>query len=266
VIVKKGKTVQGLSSGDKVLLSFNHCGSCSECQAGHPAYCHSLVPLNFGGKRLDGSHTITLQTGGGVHSNFFGQSSFAKLAIVNAASVVKVVAETPLDLFAPLGCGIQTGAGAVLNTLDVSSGASLVVWGVGAVGLSSIMAGKIREANPIVAVDVLDSRLALAEKLGATHVVNGRDPDVVQKVQALCPPNGAQFAVDATGVPKVVENMIDSLGSRGKAATVGAPSPGVRAGLDIFQQLILGRSYLGCCEGDAIPKLVGLPRSPNFCR
>lgn len=264
--MKIGRAVQGLTSGDKVLLSFNHCGSCSECQAGHPAYCHSSFPLNFGGKRLDGSHTITLQTGSRVHSNFFGQSSFAKLALVNSSSVVKVAAETPLDLFAPLGCGIQTGAGAVLNTLNVSSGASLVIWGVGAVGLSSIMAGKIRGAYPIVAVDLLDSRLELAGKLGATHLVNGRDPEIVQKVRALCPPNGAQYAVDATGVPKVVENMIDSLGSRGKAASVGAPPLGVRAALDIFQHLRLGRSYLGCCEGDAIPKVVRPPRSPDFCR
>ncbi|EXJ86298.1 hypothetical protein A1O1_06668 [Capronia coronata CBS 617.96] len=254
IVKEVGENVQGLAAGDKVLLSYNTCGKCVECNSGHPAYCHLMVPLNFGGKRLDNSTPVSLKTGEHVHSNFFGQSSFARQAVVSSRSVVKVPQSTPLELFAPLGCGLQTGAGAVFNSLDVTSGSSLVVFGVGAVGLSGIMAGKIRGANPIIAVDVQDTHLHLALKLGATHAINSTKENAVEKIRELCPPNGAKFALDASGVPKVIESMIDSLGTRGKAATVGAPTPGRRAGVDVFQHLIMGRAYVGSCEGDSVAK------------
>lgn len=196
----------------------------------------------------------------GIFSSFFGQSSFARRTLVHRSCVVKVPDDTDLALFAPLGCGIQTGAGAVLNTLNVTPQSTLVVFGAGSVGMASIMAGRMRGAKTIIAVDLQPERLDLAKRLGATHGIQaGPGIDVVGEIQRLCPPNGADFAVDCTGSPRVVRSMIDCLGTRGRAATVGAPGFGIDVPVNIMEQLTFGKEYVGCCEGDSLPAKV----SPN---
>jgi Zn-dependent alcohol dehydrogenase len=184
------------------------------------------VPLNFGGKRADGSSTLSLpggQEGPPVFSTFFGQSSFARLAVVKKSTLLKVKDDTDLALFAPLGCGFQTGAGAVLNVLNIQAGSTIAVFGVGSVGMSAIMAAKLRGAKKIIAIDLKQTRLDLAVELGATDTILGDDPEIVAAVQKIAPPNGVNYAVDCSGIPAVVERMIECLGTRGKAATVGAP-------------------------------------------
>lgn len=156
--------------------------------------------------------------------HYFGQSSFARLTIANRSSIVKVAPDTDLALWAPLGCGLQTGAGCVLNTLNVQEGDTIAVFGVGSVGMSAVMAANIRKAKEIIAVDLQQSRLDLAKKLGATQTLLGNDPDLLEKIREMAPPNGVNYAVDCSGVPKVVEVMVDCLGTRGKGASVGAPT------------------------------------------
>lgn len=255
-VVEVGDAIKHIQKGDKVLLSFNHCGTCRQCDAGHMAYCTSFVPLNFSGQRLDGTHTIQTVKGENVYANFFGQSSFMRHAVVSETSMVKVPPETPLHLFAALGCGFQTGAGSVINTLVAKPGSTLAVFGVGPVGMSAIMAGKIVGCSTIIAIDLRADRLAIAMEIGATHTIDGSASDVTEQIRNICPPNGVQFAVDGTGVPKVIETMIESLGTKGRAATVGAPKPGSKAAIDVFNLLILGREYVGCTEGDSNPKTV----------
>jgi len=256
IVVEVGAAIKHIQRGDKVLLSFNYCGTCTQCKAGHMAYCTSFMPLNFSGQRLDGTHTIQSLQGENVFANFFGQSSFMRHAVVSETSMVKVPPETPLPLFAALGCGLQTGAGCVINTLHATPGSTLAVFGVGPVGMAGIMAGKIVGCSTIIAIDLRADRRAIAKEIGATHIIDGSDSDVVEQIRKICPPNGVQFAMDGTGVPKVVETMIESLGTRGRAATVGAPKPGSKAAVDVFNHLILGREYVGCTEGDADPKTV----------
>lgn len=214
--------------------------------------------MNFSGRRADGSQPFALPTGEKLYASFFGQSSFAKIAVVSGTSLVKVPASTNLELFAPLECGVQTGAGSVLNTLDVQKGQSLAIFGVGSVGLSALMAGKIRGASPLIAVDLDPARLELSRELGATHTLLASDTsiDIVKEIASICQSNGVSRAVDCSGSAKVVGQMIQSLGSRGKAATVGAPSPGTTVAVDIFNHLLLGRQYVGCCEGDSVPEKV----------
>ncbi|KAH0592255.1 hypothetical protein MHUMG1_10001 [Metarhizium humberi] len=227
-IVKEiGSQVRHVAVGDKVLLSFAHCQQCAQCDDGHPAHCYSFKALNFGGTRPDGSSAMRRQEergGQALYSRFFGQSSFSRHTVVSVSSLVKVPDTTDLALFAPLGCGLQTGAGAVLNTLDVQPGGSVAVFGAGSVGMSAIMAAKMRRAKIIIAIDLQKSRLELASRLGATHTLLGSDPDIVAKIGELAPPNGVNYAVDCTGVPAVIETMIQALGSRGHAASVGAPT------------------------------------------
>ncbi|PGH10830.1 hypothetical protein AJ80_07381 [Polytolypa hystricis UAMH7299] len=271
VVLETGSAITHVSAGDKVLLSFSYCNACKPCLAGHPAYCYDFNNWNFGGSRPDGSSAMFINNKDGedeldnnnkkqqtrVHSSFFGQSSFARHTLVHKTSLVKIPAasaDTPLALLAPLGCGIQTGAGAVLNTLNASAGSTIAVFGVGSVGLSAVMAAKMRGAATIIAIDLHSSRLELAKRLGATHAILGSDKDVKDQIRTLCPPIGVDFAVDCTGVPAVVESMIESLGACGRAATVGTPGPGKFAKVEINSLLVHGREYVGCVEGDCIPE------------
>lgn len=265
VVVQIGNSVDNVQVGDKVLLSYNFCRECTVCTTGSPMYCENMFQLNFGGRRLDNSRAIALQDGTEVFSNFFGQSSFCRRAIVSQSSVVPVPAETPLELFAPLGCGLQTGAGSVVNSLNIQAGSSIAIAGVGSVGLSAVMAAKFREAAIIIAIDISPERLDLAKSLGATHTIFGSE-DVVRIIRDICQPfNGVQFAVDCSGVPAVVENLVDSLGSRGRAVSVGGPAPGKRAGVNVFDHLNYGREYRGSHQGDSIAKEVCPCRSPWLC-
>lgn len=257
IILDTGANVNKVAKGDKVLLSFAYCGTCDQCSSGHPAYCHSSMLYNFGGARPDGSKCYTLVDGKvPMHGSFFGQSSFSRKTIVHKSCIVKVPHDTDLVKFAPLGCGLQTGAGSIVNTLKVTPGSSVVVFGVGSVGMSAVMAAKIVGATTIVAVDLQPAKLELAKELGATHGILGHAPDLVQQIQKLCPPIGADFAVDCTGAPAVVEMMIEALAIRGRAATVGAPPPGKKAAIDILNHLVTGKEYVGCAQGDAVSEEV----------
>ncbi|KAK5202542.1 hypothetical protein LTR96_011530 [Exophiala xenobiotica] len=175
-------------------------------------------------------------------------------AVVPESSMVKVPPDTQLRLLAPLGCGLQTGAGCVINTLRVARGSTVAIFGVGPVGMAGVMAAKIMSCSTIIAIDLREDRLAIAKEVGATHTLNGQALDLTTQIQDICSPAGLKFAMDCTGVPKVIDTMIQSLGRRGKAATVGAPKPGSKAVIDVFDHLIMGKEYVGCTEGDADPK------------
>ncbi|CAF3597515.1 unnamed protein product [Fusarium graminearum] len=260
VVIETGSSVTNVTTGDKVLLSFSSCGTCPGCVSSHPAYCYEFNLYNFGGRRADGSATMfTMKEGRKrpMHSRFFGQSSFARHTIVHRTSIVKVPQETPLELFAPLGCGIQTGVGAIFNTLNVKPGSSVAVFGVGSVGLAAIMGAKARKAKTIIAIDLQTQRLELAKELGATHGVLGPDQDhIIDSIQDICPPIGVDFAVDCTGVPAIIETMVAALGMRERAATVGAPGGMATAKIDIMSHLTYGKEYVGCSEGDSNPEVL----------
>src|SRR5438309_488089 len=171
VVEAVGSAVTKVQPGDHVVLSFVSCGECVACKEGAPAYCGGLYDLNFSGLRPD--KTTALSSGGSpVHGHFFGQSSFATYALAYERNVVKVDRTAPLELLGPLGCGIQTGAGAVLNSLHPDAGSSIVVFGVGSVGLAAVMAAHVAGCTTIVAVDLKPSRLEAAKRVGATHVID----------------------------------------------------------------------------------------------
>lgn len=168
---------------------------------------------------------------------------------------MKVPSTAPLETFAPLGCGLQTGAGTVINVLKVSPGTSIAIIGVGAVGLAALMAAKICDAGTIIAVDIHESRLELAKSLGATHTINSKDRDLNQEIRKIIG-DGVDYAIDCTGVPRIIETMIDALGVRGKGVTIGSPGQGQKVSINIFDQLVNGRSYVGTHQGDSNPEKV----------
>ncbi len=260
VVEALGPGVTELAEGDEVILSFDSCGRCANCRSGAPAYCERFYELNIlGGGRLDG--TTSLSRGGeAVHSHWFGQSSFADRAIVSVRSCVVVPewSAAPLGVCGPLGCGVQTGAGAVLNVLDPVAGDTLLVVGAGAVGLAAVMAGSIAGCERIIVSDLHESRRDLARELGATDVVDGSSEAAALTAATLelTRGRGVDHAFDTTGVPAVIAATAAALAFRGTLALVGVGDPAVT--IDV-SHLMAGRSIRGVLEGDAVPQ-VFIPR------
>ncbi|KND40185.1 NAD(P)-dependent alcohol dehydrogenase [Streptomyces acidiscabies] len=255
VVEAVGSAVTSVRPGDHVVLSFTSCGACRNCNGGHPAYCADWLPLNLlGGRRADGTATIT-RDGEDLGGHFFGQSSFAERALVDERSLVKVDPEVPLASIAPLGCGVQTGVGAVWNVLKPEPGSTVVVLGAGAVGLSAVMAAALSPATEVVAVDRVSERLDLARELGATRTLTD-----VRELQ-----QGADGVVETTGSTAVLRAGVDALAARGTLVVVGAPPFGTEVALDV-NGLLTGKRVVGLTLGDSetqslVPTLVGLVKS-----
>jgi aryl-alcohol dehydrogenase len=262
-VMSVGSAVTTLQVGDPVAMTFSSCGHCPNCSQGRPAQCLSFPMLNMsGGLRADGSCTHSFE-GKQAFGAFLGQSSFATHAVVSARSAVRLPADFPLELAAPLGCGIQTGAGAVLNTLLPRPGSSFAVFGTGAVGLAALMAAKAAGCTTLIAVDRSPERLKIALELGATHTVE-TNSDTVATVRKLSG-GGIDFAVEAAGAPAAMTQSIESLAARGSAVLLGI-APGAKITID---PMLLQRNALtvrGVMMTEAapevfIPKLVALNRA-----
>lgn len=264
VVEAVGSAVTGVVPGDHVLLSFTSCGECRNCHGGHPAYCATWLPLNLvGGRRADGSGTIS-RDGEPLGGHFFGQSSFAERALVDGRSLVKVDRNLPLASLAPLGCGVQTGVGAVWNVLRPAAGDAVVVLGAGAVGLSAVMAAALTPATTVIAVDRVADRLRLALELGATHTVDAGEEDLAAALAGLTGGRGADGVVETTGNAGVLRQGVDALAARGTLVIVGAPPFGTEVALDV-NSMLGGKRVVGLTLGDSetqafVPALVRLVR------
>lgn len=252
VVEAVGAGVTGLGIGQPVVLSYCSCGDCRRCRSGEPTYCQQMWPLNFNCCRLDGSTAISLDDQP-VGSHFFGQSSFARHAVVAAASVVPVDDDVDLEISGPLGCGVQTGAGAVLNVFDPKPGQSIAIIGCGAVGLSALLAADVAGCGPIIGIDVHAGRLALASDLGATHVIDGSG-GVVAAIMEATDGRGVDFTFDAVGAAGTFEAAVEALAERGTCGFVAAGGPETTATISP-RHLLSGRTITGILEGDSIPKV-----------
>src|ERR1700753_1613163 len=210
--------------GDRVTLTYTSCGHCRNCLSGVPAHCYEHAERNFGSQRPDGTTAITLD-GERVASHFFGQSSFATHAVAVERTVLAIDDDVPFELVAPFGCGVQTGAGTVLNVFRPQAGTSIAVFGAGCVGMSAVMAARVAGCTRVIAVDLVRSRLDLALELGATDALNAGQTRAVPAIQELTG-GGAEFSMDATGVPTVLRQAVDCTRPLGTTAIVGSPAPG----------------------------------------
>ncbi|MCQ1993833.1 NAD(P)-dependent alcohol dehydrogenase [Arthrobacter sp. zg-Y1171] len=254
VVEAVGSAVTSVQPGDHVLLTFTSCGVCRNCRSAHPAYCVEFLSRNLlGGERADGSSTLS-ENGTDLHGHFFAQSSFSNLVLADERGVTKVDPAADLSLLAPLGCGIQTGAGAVLNVLKPEPGSVLAVFGAGPVGLAAVMAAALSPATRIIVMDLVDSRLELARELGATDVVNSGNTDAVQALMELTGGQGVTHALETTGSVKVAETAASVLAPLGKLGLIGAPAAGSTMSLDV-NFMLNGRQILGITEGDSNPQL-----------
>lgn len=249
-----GSAVRRARPGQTVLLTFGSCGDCPNCRAGQPIRCEHWPRLNlFGGSRLDGTATLTAADGSALHGHFFGQSSFATLALATERNAVPVPDGVPPQVLAPFGCGVQTGAGAVLNVLRPEAGDTVVVFGAGAVGLSALLAARLTPAARLVAVDVRPDRLALARELGATEVVDSTVEDPVEAVRELTGGRGAEHTLETSGHLGALAQAVRSLAVGGTCAVVGAPPRGSELALDVPALLDRVPRIVGVNQGASLP-------------
>lgn len=269
VIEAVGDQVTSLKPGDHVVLSFNSCGHCYNCGHDEPASCLQMLPLNFGGAERTGDGSIQDDKGDAVRGMFFGQSSFGTYAIARATNAVKVDDDLPLALLGPLGCGIQTGAGAAMNSLGLQNGQSFIVFGGGAVGLSAVMAARALGVSPLIVVEPNESRRALALELGASHAFDPfNTEDLVASIREVLP-SGANHALDTTGLPKVIADAIDCIMSGGKLGLLGMASPEANVPATLLDLLSKNITLKPITEGDAnpqefIPRMLALYREGKF--
>ena len=247
-----GAGVTAFKPGDHVVMSYPWCGTCPNCRTQRQTYCLHAGPLKHGGTRADGS-TLHSQGGRPVYSAFFQQSSFGNYTIANERFAVKVPDSTPIELLGPLACGGQTGAGAVLNVMKPKPGDSFAVFGVGAVGLSGLMAAKIAGCDPIVAIDVHEHRLTLARDMGATHTINhsGRS-DVVAAIKNITG-LGARYTLETSALSAVFREAVEALMPAGTCVLLGS-SPAETEATFNMRHLQNGRVVRGVIQGDSVPK------------
>jgi aryl-alcohol dehydrogenase len=255
VVEKVGLGITHIQPGDHVVLSYSSCGSCPNCLSGKAYACEQFYDLNFAGKMADG--TSRLHKDGQDLSNFFGQSSFAYYAVASARNVVKVPKDVPLEMLGPLGCGIQTGSGSVLNKLKPEPGSSIVVFGTGTVGLSAIMAANVSHCGVIIAVDIQDNRLKLAKELGATHTINAKEQNVAETIMSITG-KGVNYAIETSGRPENSRLAVDSLAVLGTAVQVAGTALGTEVSLDL-NTILFERNFNGFLMGEGVPQLY-IPR------
>lgn len=263
IVERVGGAVTSVRPGDRVIMANPSCGECADCRAGFETYCGNSLKLKQSGIRMDGS--VAFRRGDApVHGSFFQQSSFASHALATERNTIRVPDDAPLDVLAAFPCGVNTGAGALMNVLRPAAGDSLVVFGVGTVGFAGLIAGRLMGCDPVVAVDLFEPRLALARELGATHTVNAADPDAVAQVKRIVGGRGARFSLEAAGVPQALRAAVEVLAPRGTCCLVGSARGGVEVSLEM-KTIQQGRVLRGCIQGESdvqsfLPRLIELHR------
>ncbi|WJD84007.1 NAD(P)-dependent alcohol dehydrogenase [Limosilactobacillus fermentum] len=251
IVEQVGAAVSSVKPGDKVILSFSYCGKCRNCLEGHPGMCEKFNDLNFAGPNFDGTHRMHKDR----HdlSLFFGQSSFATYTVVDEHNIVKVPDDADVDLayLGPLGCGLQTGSGSVLNYLKPEPGATIAIFGMGPVGLAAVLGAKVAGAKRIIVFDRKESKLAFAKEFGATDCYNSLQVNPEEVIKDI-EPGGVDFSLDTTGVPAVAETAVHILRPAGEAVLVG-----IGGDLKLYMMTNLvaeSKKVAGLVEGDAIPQ------------
>ena len=261
VVSSVGNSVSKVRPGDHVVLTYPYCGICENCQTGRPTYCPKTQEWIFSGTGRRSAPHLSVD-GDAVNSAFMGQSSFCSHVVSTEDAVIPVRKDVPLELLGPLGCGFQTGAGAVLRSLQVPAGSSIAIYGSGAVGLAAVMASRLAGVARIIAVDIVQSRLGLALELGATDAVDASQGDSVAQIRELTGGVGVQYSLWATGAQQALSESFECLSQTGTCGVLGVAPPGAILELSIYE-LFKGKSIRGILAGDSVPDLL-IPQLVDF--
>jgi aryl-alcohol dehydrogenase len=262
VVERVGSAVTMVAPGDHVVLCAYSCGLCEYCLSGHPALCIQNDRVNFGGIYMDGTKRLRDEDGVEL-SCFFGQSSFSEYVVTDQQNAVNVDKDIDIAMLGPLGCGFQTGAGAVLNVLRPVAGDTIAVFGCGSVGLAALMAAKMSGCMSIIGVDNVDLKLDLAKELGATHMINtNTEPNVTGRIMEITNGRGLDFTFQTTGVETLFASAIDSLRKGGTCGTVASTGEKI-FGYRMDSLMNRCRRLVGIVQGDSVPQLF-IPKLIRF--
>ena len=243
-----GDGVTDFQIGDHVALSYGSCGECEACKDDRPYNCEHFRHLMFRGLRLD--ETSPLSIDGKTVAAFFGQGGFATYSVCSVRNAIKVDPKLDLRMLAPLGCGVQTGAASVLIYFEPKPEESIAIFGAGSVGLSAVLAARVAGCSPIIAVDLIDSRLKLAKEFGATHVINAKTmPDILEALRGIS--NSLQYVFDTSGNQHLLDVGVELLGENGKGGQVAY---GGEAHLS-HRDIEMGKTWVHLIEGCAVPQV-----------
>jgi aryl-alcohol dehydrogenase len=247
-----GGEVEHVAPGDSVAISFSSCGACVPCGRGRPAYCAAFTEQNYIGSRPDGSTTLA-EEGRVIHGHFFGQSSFATHVLANRSNTVKVSTQLDISLVGPLGCGIQTGAGAVMRSMACEAGSALLVLGAGPVGLAAVMGAAIVGCSQVVVVEPVEARRKTALALGATEAIDPGEGRLVDDIHG-CIPEGPNYVFDTTGIVEVITAAVGTVAQNAVLGLVGVPTDfSVNLPINVVAAMQKGLTIRGIVEGDSDP-------------
>jgi len=260
VIEALGPGVTDLAVGDHVVASFvPSCGHCVPCASGRPALCEPGLAANTAGTLLKGERRLHDIKGDLNHH--LGVSGFADHATLARNSLVRVDPELPFAEAALFGCAVITGVGAVVNTAEMAAGASVAVIGLGGVGLAAVLGARAMQSEEIVAVDLNPGKLAVAQELGASHVINAADPDCAERIRELTK-GGVAYAFEMAGSPRAFELAYKVTRRGGTTVSAGLPHPNATLSLPhvniVAEERTIKGSYLGSCvPARDIPRFIG---------
>jgi S-(hydroxymethyl)glutathione dehydrogenase / alcohol dehydrogenase len=247
-----GPNVRDVRPGDRVVLSwFAPCRRCKECARGRVWLCRNTTSLEH---TLPDGTTAFLTSDGEPVPAFLSLGTFAEETVVPESAAVAIPEGVPFPVAALIGCAVTTGVGAVVNTARVRPGESAVVFGCGGVGLAVLLGLLLAGAQPVIAVDLSEERLALTREFGAGHALRGDDPDLGDHVLSITG-GGADHAFEAIGNPSTIQALPDLICRGGQAVIVGMPAEGVRVPFDPFDLADAGKRILGCNYGSSVPSV-----------
>ena len=252
IVESVGPLVDSVAVGDHVVVTLvRSCGQCKACIAGHTVCC-------TGTTALDSESRLANEAGQSVEQGL-RTAAFAEACVVHQSQVVRIANDVPFTSAALLGCGVLTGFCSVTNIAKVEAGSTAVVIGTGGLGLNAIQGAALSGASTVVAVDVVDSKLAIAKELGATHVINARNDDPVSKVREICG-DGADYVFVTAARSESFTMSIDMLTKFGSTIILGMPPDEDKNFMVDSHALTTGRKILGSKLGDTCIKV----DIPNF--
>lgn len=252
-VVEVGPGVRHVKKGDHVIFSFRpNCGYCRYCASGSTVLCigHNDTPR---WRMHDGSARIKLN--GEPVNQMARIGTFSEMVVCPAEQLVAVRKDLPWTHAAIIGCSVATGVGAVVRHAKVEAGSSVVIVGVGGVGLNCVQGARLAGAKTIIAVDLLDNKLQMATQFGATHIINGSREDVVERVREITGGLGADYSFDAIGTAATTEQIIEVLAPAGHATIVGIPAVEARAKISPMQMVYSEKKVSGTYYGSIRPTI-----------